>query len=77
MYVCIYYIRLKCANLSGPEIWLQSKGQIDAFVMSAGTGGTIAGVSRSAYRLLAYITAYMIKNLIYCKKYYPCFGTGF
>lgn len=31
---------------TGPEIWDQTKGNINAFVMSAGTGGTIAGVSR-------------------------------
>ena len=30
---------------TGPEIWQQMHGNIDAFVMSAGTGGTIAGVS--------------------------------
>ncbi|KAL1518427.1 hypothetical protein AB1Y20_002719 [Prymnesium parvum] len=28
------------------EVWEQTRGRIDAFVMSAGTGGTIAGVSR-------------------------------
>ena len=28
------------------EVWAQTRGEIDAFVMSAGTGGTIAGVSR-------------------------------
>jgi cysteine synthase len=33
-------------NRTGPEIWNQMNGNIDAFVMSAGTGGTIAGVSQ-------------------------------
>lgn len=28
------------------EIWEQANGQVDAFVMGAGTGGTLAGVSR-------------------------------
>uniref|UniRef100_A0A1J3FIE1 cysteine synthase n=1 Tax=Noccaea caerulescens TaxID=107243 RepID=A0A1J3FIE1_NOCCA len=31
---------------TGPEIWDQTHGNIDAFVAAAGTGGTLAGVSR-------------------------------
>lgn len=31
---------------TGPEIWEQTKGKLDAFVAAAGTGGTVAGVSR-------------------------------
>ena len=31
---------------TGREIWEQTGGSVDAFVMGAGTGGTLAGVSR-------------------------------
>ena len=31
---------------TGPEIWGQTGGSLDAFVAAAGTGGTVAGVSR-------------------------------
>lgn len=31
---------------TGPEIWRQVGGKLDAFVAAAGTGGTVAGVSQ-------------------------------
>ena len=31
---------------TGPEIWRDSGGRVDAFVCASGTGGTIAGVAR-------------------------------
>ncbi len=31
---------------TGPEIWAQTDGKVDAFVAATGTGGTLAGVSR-------------------------------
>ncbi|MCX7978027.1 MAG: cysteine synthase A [Bdellovibrionaceae bacterium] len=33
-------------NTTGPEIWQQTQGRITHFCAAAGTGGTIAGVSR-------------------------------
>ncbi|GAA0159592.1 lyase [Lithospermum erythrorhizon] len=31
---------------TGPEIWEQTGGEVDAFIAAAGTGGTLSGVSR-------------------------------
>ncbi len=31
---------------TGPEIWAQSGGKLDAFVAATGTGGTLGGISR-------------------------------
>jgi cysteine synthase A len=31
---------------TGPEIWDQTNGKVDAFICSVGTGGTLAGISR-------------------------------
>lgn len=33
-------------STTAPEIWWDMQGRVDAFVSSAGTGGTIAGISR-------------------------------
>ncbi|MDC1287319.1 cysteine synthase A [Gammaproteobacteria bacterium] len=38
--------RLAHFESTGPEIWQQTDGQMDAFVCAVGTGGTIAGVSQ-------------------------------
>ena len=35
------------AATTGPEIWHQTAGQIDAFTCSCGSGGTLAGVSQA------------------------------
>ena len=32
---------------TGPEIWAQTAGTLDAFVCATGTGGTLAGVGRA------------------------------
>ncbi|HTX48196.1 MAG TPA: cysteine synthase A, partial [Caulobacteraceae bacterium] len=34
-------------DATGPEIWEQTKGRVDGFVCSVGTGGTLAGVAEA------------------------------
>jgi len=38
--------RLAHYESTGPEIWAQTEGQIDAFTCAVGTGGTLAGTAR-------------------------------
>lgn len=40
---------------TGPEIWEQTGGEVDAFIAAAGTGGTVAGVSCFLKVRFAYI----------------------
>jgi cysteine synthase A len=44
---------------TAPEIWQAMDGRLDAFVMSAGTGGTIAGVSRLIILVIVLLYYYL------------------
>ncbi|CAG8487968.1 10257_t:CDS:10, partial [Diversispora eburnea] len=45
---------------TGPEIFQQTNGKIDAFVAGAGTGGTIAGISRYLKPLIPNLKIYLV-----------------
>jgi cysteine synthase len=44
---------------TGPEIWQQTDGKVDAFVSSVGTGGTLAGVAMALKERNAKIRIYL------------------
>ena len=47
-------------HTTGPELWQQTAGHLHAFVCAAGTGGTLAGVSRYLKERDASVKAYLI-----------------
>lgn len=47
-------------STTGPEIFHQTNGKIDAFITSAGTGGTIAGVSAFLHEVDPSIRSYLV-----------------
>ena len=47
-------------NGTGPEIWVQTRGKIDGFITSAGTGGTIGGISACLKNLNPKIKTYLV-----------------
>ena len=46
---------------TGPEIWEQTGGRIDAFIMTQGTGGTLTGVGRHIRKLKKRLRLYAIE----------------
>jgi cysteine synthase len=44
---------------TGPEIWQQTEGKVDAFVSSVGTGGTLAGVAMALKERNAKVRIYL------------------
>jgi len=46
-------------STTGPEIWAQTGGFVDAFVAATGTGGTLAGVSRALKERSRNVRAYL------------------
>lgn len=50
---------------TGPEIWEQVGGKLDAFVAAAGTGGTVAGVSRFLKVANCLLVEYIVRHYGY------------
>ena len=46
---------------TGPELWQQMDGRIDAFVYGSGTGGTITGVGRYLRKMNPDVTIYAVE----------------
>src|SRR5690606_37697614 len=46
---------------TGPEMWEQSKGTIDALVDFAGTGGTFTGIMRYLKRVNPKVRGYLVE----------------
>ena len=46
---------------TGPEIWTQSSGMVDAFADFAGTGGTYAGVTRALKERNPAVRCYLVE----------------
>jgi cysteine synthase len=51
--------RLAHERTTGPEIWRQLQGKLDAFVTSTGTGGTLAGIARFLKRTSVQVKVYL------------------
>lgn len=46
---------------TGPEIWEQTGGELDAFVAAAGTGGTLTGVARYLRQTGSHARVYVVE----------------
>lgn len=46
---------------TGPEIWDQTQGRVDAFVAYVGTGGTFTGISRALKRRNPQVQAFVVE----------------
>lgn len=59
---------------TGPEIWSQTGGQIDYFIASASTGGTVSGIGRYLKEQNSHIKVIMPDPV--GSIYHPLFKTG-